>query len=45
MSPPDPVGDVGPSHYVAMSNLYFEIYDKNGKLLETKEYNVDGSRK
>jgi hypothetical protein len=30
VSPPDSVGDVGPNHYVAMSNLYFEIYDKTG---------------
>ncbi len=27
-SPPDPVGDVGPNHYVAMSNVYFAVYDK-----------------
>ncbi len=33
VSPPDPVGDVGPSHYVAMSNLYFAVYDKAGLLL------------
>lgn len=33
VSPPDPVGDVGPNHYVAMSNLYFEIFDKNGTML------------
>jgi Carboxypeptidase regulatory-like domain len=33
VSPPDPVGDVGPSHYVAMSNLYFAVYDKTGTLL------------
>ena len=30
VAPPDPVGDVGPNHYVAMSNLSFEIYDKSG---------------
>jgi len=30
VSPPDPVGDVGPNHYVAMSNLYFQIFDKTG---------------
>ncbi len=29
-SPPDPVGDVGPNHYVVMSNLVFEIFDKTG---------------
>jgi hypothetical protein len=33
VSPPDPVGDVGPNHYVAMSNLYFAVYDKSGTLL------------
>ncbi len=33
VSPPDPVGDVGPNHYVAMSNLSFAIYDKAGTLL------------
>jgi hypothetical protein len=33
VSPPDPVGDVGPNHYVAMSNLYFAVYDKAGNLL------------
>ena len=32
-APPDPVGDVGPNHYVAMSNLYFAVYDKSGALL------------
>jgi len=33
VSPPDPVGDVGPNHYVAMSNLYFAVYDKTGTAL------------
>jgi hypothetical protein len=33
VSPPDPVGDVGPNHYVAMSNLYFQVYDKAGTSL------------
>jgi hypothetical protein len=33
VSPPDPVGDVGPNHYVAMSNLYSAIYDKLGNTL------------
>jgi len=33
VAPPDPVGDVGPNHYVAMSNLYFAIYSKTGTLL------------
>ena len=32
-TPPDPVGDVGPGHYVAMSNLSFAIYDKSGGLV------------
>jgi hypothetical protein len=32
-SPPDPVGDVGPEHYVEMSNLHFEIFDKSGALV------------
>lgn len=30
VSPPDPIGDVGPNHYVVMSNLFFQIYDKTG---------------
>ncbi|MGV6851384.1 MAG: hypothetical protein ACWA5R_04290 [bacterium] len=30
VSPPDPVGDIGPNHYVVMSNLFFEIYDRSG---------------
>ncbi len=33
VSPPDPVGDVGPDHYVAMSNLSFAVYDKDGNTL------------
>ena len=33
VSPPDPVGDVGPNHYVAMSNLYFQIFNKTGTSL------------
>ena len=32
-TPPDPVGDVGPNHYVAMSNVHFAVYDKSGNLL------------
>jgi hypothetical protein len=32
-TPPDPVGDVGPNHYVAMSNVHFAVYDKTGNLL------------
>jgi len=31
--PPDPVGDVGPNHYVQMVNLAFAIYDKQGNVL------------
>ncbi|MFZ0544248.1 MAG: carboxypeptidase regulatory-like domain-containing protein [Candidatus Promineifilaceae bacterium] len=33
VAPPDPVGDVGPNHYVAMSNLFSAIYDKSGNEL------------
>jgi hypothetical protein len=33
VNPPDPVGDVGPNHYVEMVNLVFAIYDKQGNLL------------
>jgi hypothetical protein len=33
VQPPDPVGDVGPNHYVAMSNLSFAVYSKSGALL------------
>ena len=33
VSPPDPVGDVGPNHYVAMSNLAFQVFDKTGASL------------
>jgi hypothetical protein len=33
VNPPDPVGDVGPNHYVEMVNLAFAIYDKQGNLL------------
>lgn len=32
-TPPDPVGDVGPNHYVAMANVHFAVYDKTGTLL------------
>jgi hypothetical protein len=31
VNPPDPVGDVGPRHYVAMTNLTFAIYSKRGR--------------
>jgi len=30
VSPPDPIGDVGPKHYVEMVNLTFAIYNKTG---------------
>ncbi|MCZ7652474.1 MAG: hypothetical protein M5U13_15430 [Thermoanaerobaculia bacterium] len=33
VAPPDPVGDVGFAHYIAMSNLHFAIFDKAGTLL------------
>lgn len=33
VNPPDPVGDVGPNHYVAMSNSSFQIFSKNGTSL------------
>ena len=33
VNPPDPVGDVGPNHYVEMVNLALAVYDKQGNLL------------
>jgi hypothetical protein len=33
VNPPDPVGDVGPNHYVEMINLAFAVYDKTGAVL------------
>ena len=33
VNPPDPVGDVGPNHYVEMVNLAFAVYDKQGNTL------------
>jgi hypothetical protein len=39
VSPPDPVGDVGPNHYVAMSNLSFQIFDKAGNSLYGPAFN------
>ncbi len=33
VNPPDPVGDVGPNHYVEMINLVFAVYDKQGNKL------------
>jgi len=33
VNPPDPVGDVGPHHYVEMVNLALAVYDKQGSRL------------
>lgn len=33
VNPPDPVGDVGPNHYVEMVNLVVGVYSKSGSLL------------
>jgi hypothetical protein len=33
VNPPDPVGDVGPNHYVEMVNLVFAVFDKAGTKL------------
>jgi hypothetical protein len=33
VNPPDPIGAVGPSHYVEMVNLLFAVYDKAGHRL------------
>lgn len=33
VNPPDPVGDVGPNHYVEMVNLTFAAYSKTGTRL------------
>ncbi len=33
VNPPDPIGDVGPNHYVEMTNLAVAVYDKQGTLL------------
>jgi hypothetical protein len=33
VNPPDPVGDVGPNHYVEMTNLLFAVYNKTGARL------------
>ncbi len=30
VNPPDPVGDVGPNHYVSMSNSSLQIFNKTG---------------
>ena len=33
VNPPDPVGAVGPNHYVEMINLVFAVYSKTGTVL------------
>ncbi len=33
VNPPDPIGEVGPNHYVEMVNLTFAVYSKAGTLL------------
>lgn len=33
VNPPDPVGDVGPNHYVEMVNIVFAVYSKDGTRL------------
>jgi hypothetical protein len=33
VNPPDPVGDVGPNHYVEMVNLAVAVYDKQGNVM------------
>ena len=33
VNPPDPVGDVGPNHYVEMVNLSVTVFDKQGNIL------------
>ena len=33
VNPPDPVGDVGPNHYVQMVNLTYAVFDKQGNRL------------
>ena len=32
VNPPDPVGDIGPNHYVEMINLVVAVYDRQGNL-------------
>ncbi|GMU42866.1 MAG: immune inhibitor A [Xanthomonadales bacterium] len=32
-NPPDPVGDVGPNHYLRMSNSSFQVFNKTGTSL------------
>jgi hypothetical protein len=33
VNPPDPIGDVGPNHYVEMANLIISVYSKAGTRL------------
>jgi len=33
VNPPDPMGDVGPNHYVELINMVLAVYDKQGNLL------------
>jgi len=33
VNPPDPNGEVGPNHYVEMTNLTFAVYNKTGTRL------------
>jgi len=33
VNPPDPIGDVGPRHYVEMVNLAVAVYDKQGNVM------------
>lgn len=33
VNPPDPVGDIGPNHYVEMVNLVFAVYSRTGTRL------------
>ena len=33
VNPPDPMGDVGPNHYVELINLVLGVYDKTGTRL------------
>lgn len=33
VNPPDPMGDVGPNHYVTLINLALAVYDKQGNKL------------
>ncbi|MEO5952135.1 MAG: hypothetical protein ABIQ44_06635, partial [Chloroflexia bacterium] len=39
VNPPDPDGDVGPNHYVHMTNLSFAVYTKAGAIIGTPHLN------